>query len=87
MLQMAATDTSTAYSKHTFPQMQQNNAANFLIIMSKNDPFEAKWTIIAKAYSSCYILNTCRPKLSVINVKSYFRKIGHSKLQSIVPKY
>jgi hypothetical protein len=51
MLQMAAADTSTAYYKHIFPQMQQKNASSFLIIMSKNDPL-AKWIIIAKAYSS-----------------------------------
>jgi hypothetical protein len=38
MLQMAAADTSTADYKHIFPQMQQNDASNLLIIMSKNDP-------------------------------------------------
>jgi hypothetical protein len=54
--------------------------------MSKNDPFEAKWTIIAKAYSSIrdvvrkqraslatFLALVCS-KLSIINVKNYFRK-------------
>jgi len=67
--------------------------------MWKNDPSKVKWPIIAKAYSSIrdvvrkqraslatFLILVC-PKLSIINVKNYFRKIGHSKLQSIARKY
>jgi hypothetical protein len=100
MLQMAIADTSTAYYKPIILRLQQKNPLTFLTIMWKNNPFKAKSTIITKAYSSirdlvgkqraslATFLTLVCPKLGIINVKNYFRRMNWpSKLQPMASRY
>lgn len=66
-----------------FPKLQQKDASTFLTAIWKKDPFKAKWTIIAKAYSIirdavgkhraplvAYLALVC-PRIGVINAEDY----------------
>jgi hypothetical protein len=67
--------------------VQQKDVSSFLTTIWKNDPFKAKWTIIAKAYSSirdvvgkqrasllAFLTLVC-PKIGIINAEDYFWKM------------
>lgn len=81
-------NTEAAFYKPVFPKLQQKDASTFLTTMWKSEPFKAKWTIIAKAYSSIrdaigknraslvtYLTLVC-PKIGIIDAEDYFRKMN-----------
>jgi hypothetical protein len=71
-----------------FRKLQQKDASVFLTTLWKNEPFKAKWTIIAKAYSRIrdavgthrasligYLTLVC-PKIGIIAMEDYLGKMN-----------
>ncbi|PVH68990.1 hypothetical protein DL98DRAFT_578566 [Cadophora sp. DSE1049] len=74
---------STAFYQNLFPHLQQKEASIYLTTLWKRDPFKAKWTIIAAAYSKIrnavgkprapldqYLSIIC-PQMGIIGVDAY----------------
>ncbi|OWP00160.1 alpha box protein [Marssonina coronariae] len=79
----AAVLISVAFYQNLFPHLQQKEASTYLTTLWKRDPFKAKWTVIAAAYSKIrdavgkprapldkYMSVVC-PQMGIIAVPAY----------------
>jgi hypothetical protein len=77
-----------AFYSRLFPNMPQKDASTYLTQFWKLDPFKAKWTIVARAYSKIrdevgkpkapldrYLKLVC-PQIGLISVEEYLQKMN-----------
>lgn len=80
-------DPTLAYYSKIFTRMQQKNTSGLLKIMWDQDPFKAKWSIIARAYTNirdqvgkanapieAFFSIVC-PRMGIIGVDDYFARM------------
>jgi len=80
-------DPNLAYYSKIFTRMQQKNTSGLLKIMWNQDPFKAKWSIIARAYTDIrdqvgkanasieIFFSIVCPKMGIISADDYFARM------------
>nr|CAA06844.1 alpha-1 domain protein [Pyrenopeziza brassicae] len=83
-----------SFYQNLFPHLQQKEASIYLTALWKRDPFKAKWTIIAAAYSKIRntvgkprapldrYLNIVCPQMGMIGVEAYLELLSWSCTQN-----
>ncbi|KAH6677649.1 alpha-1 domain protein [Halenospora varia] len=79
-----------SFYSRIFAKFQQKNTSTYIKAMWDNDPFKAKWTIVARAYTTIrdYVgksnasidlfLDIVCPKIGIIGVEAYFTMMNWS---------
>src|SRR5258708_37607266 len=85
-LDYTCADRLAVYYKRIFPTLQQKEASRYLTTLWQRDPFKAKWTVIAAAYSKIRdevgkqnapldrFLSIVCPKIGIVDDESYLNR-------------